>query len=94
LTFFELSSWAVALLLLAAVLGTTGLGLILGRRHLSERQREPFGVRTAHVAALDNRVPDAVIALEVIGAAVALGLLAAYLAVLGRGMATVMIAAG
>ena len=46
----------------------------------------------ARIAALSNRVPDAVIALEVLGAAVALGLLAAYLALVGQGVVTVLFA--
>ncbi|MFL6138880.1 MAG: hypothetical protein ACJ74O_13925 [Frankiaceae bacterium] len=48
------------------------------------------GVRAA---GLSNRVPTPVLVLEVAGAAVALGLLGLYLAVLGRGVATVMLAA-
>jgi hypothetical protein len=48
------------------------------------------GVR---VAALNNRVPTTVLLLEIIGAAVALGLLAVYLAMLGRGVAPVFVAA-
>ncbi len=50
---------------------------------------------SARVSALDNRVPTAVLILEVAGAALALGLLAAYLAVLGgRATAAVLLAAG
>ena len=49
------------------------------------------GVR---VAALSNRVPTTVLLLEVIGSAVALGLLAVYLAILGRGVVPVLVAAG
>jgi len=48
------------------------------------------GVR---VAALSNRVPTTVLLLEVIGAAIALGLLAVYLAILGRGVVPVLVAA-
>ena len=48
------------------------------------------GVR---VAALSNRVPTTVLLLEVIGAALALGLLAVYLAILGRGVVPVLVAA-
>jgi hypothetical protein len=47
------------------------------------------GVR---LAGLNNRVPNAVLWLELLGAAVALGLLAVYVAVLGRGLAPVVIA--
>jgi hypothetical protein len=42
--------------------------------------------QTVRVSALNNRVPGPVLALEVIGAAVALGLLALHLSVLGRGI--------
>ena len=50
-------------------------------------------MQTVRVSALNNRVPGAVLGLEVLGAAVALGLLALYLAILGRGVTTVLIAA-
>jgi len=46
------------------------------------------------VAALSNRVPTAVLVLELLGSAVALGLLAAYLAIVGRGLVGVLLAAG
>jgi hypothetical protein len=49
---------------------------------------------TVRVAALSNRVPTAVLLLELLGSAVALGLLAAYLAILGRGLVGVCLAAG
>ena len=49
--------------------------------------------QTVRVAALNNRVPGAVLTLEVVGAAVALGLLAFYLALVGRGVVTVVLAA-
>jgi len=48
------------------------------------------GVR---VAALGNRVPTPVLMLEVAGSAVAMGLLSVYLAILGRGVLTVLVAA-
>ena len=44
--------------------------------------------QTVRISALNNRVPGAVLALEVFGAAVALALLGMYLAVLGRGHVT------
>jgi hypothetical protein len=50
-------------------------------------------MQTVRVAALNNRVPGAVLALEVIGAAIAMGLLGVYLAVVGRGVVTVVLAA-
>lgn len=42
--------------------------------------------QTVRISTLNNRVPGSVLALEVIGAAVALGLLGLYLSVLGRGV--------
>src|SRR3954447_2584025 len=42
--------------------------------------------QTVRISALNNRVPGSVLALEVIGASLALGLLALYLSVLGRGL--------
>jgi hypothetical protein len=58
-----------------------------------ETLNEMIDMQTVRIAALNNRVPSAVLALEVIGAAVALGLLAFYLALLGRGVLTVLLAA-
>jgi hypothetical protein len=49
---------------------------------------------TVRVAALSNRVPTAVLLLDLLGSAFALGLLAAYLAIAGRGELTVVLAAG
>ena len=43
---------------------------------------------TVRVAALSNRVPTAVLVLELLGSAIALGLLAAYLAIVGPGPAS------
>ena len=59
-----------------------------------ETLNEMIDMQTVRVAALNNRVPGAVLALEVIFAAVALGLLAFYLALLGRGVLPVLLAAG
>ena len=47
---------------------------------------------TVRVAALSNRVPTAVLVLEILGSALALGLLGAYLAIVGRGMLAVLLA--
>ena len=58
-----------------------------------ETLNEMIDMQTVHVAALNNRVPGAVLAIEVVGAAVALGLLALYLAILARGVITVVLAA-
>ena len=49
--------------------------------------------RPSGSSALNNRVPSVVLAFEIIGAAVALGLLAVYLAILSRGVITVVLAA-
>ena len=48
--------------------------------------------QTVRVAALNNRIPGAVLALEVFGAAFAFGLLALYTALHGRGATTVVLA--
>jgi len=58
-----------------------------------ETLNEMIDMQTVHVSALDNRVPFAVLAIEIIGAAVGLGLLALYLAMLSRGVITVVLAA-
>jgi hypothetical protein len=58
-----------------------------------ETLNEMIDMQTVHVAALNNRVPAAVLTLEVVGAAVALGLLGVYLAVVGRGVLAVVLAA-
>ena len=69
-----------------------------GRRRASaprlyvETLNEMIDGETARVAALSNRVPTAVLVLEVLGAALALGLLAAYLAIVGRGVLAVSLA--
>jgi hypothetical protein len=54
---------------------------------------EMIDMQTVRVAGLSNRVPSEVLAVEVIGAAIALGLLAFYLALLGRGVIPVVLAA-
>ena len=59
-----------------------------------ETLNEMIDMQTVRVAGLNNRVPGPVLAVEVVGAAVALGLLAFYLALLGRGVITVLLAAG
>jgi hypothetical protein len=57
-----------------------------------ETLNEMIDNETVRVVALSNRVPTAVLVLEVVAAAVALGLLAAYLAIAGRGELTVVLA--
>jgi hypothetical protein len=49
--------------------------------------------QATRISGLANRVPNAVLFLEVVGAALALGLLAAYLAIVGRGVLAVSLAA-
>jgi hypothetical protein len=65
-----------------------------GPRLYVETLNEMIDMQTVRVAALNNRVPGAVLALEVVFAAAALGLLAFYLALLGRGVLPVLLAAG
>jgi hypothetical protein len=57
-----------------------------------ESLNEMIDGETARVAALSNRVPTAVLVLEVLGSALALGLLAAYLTLVGRGVLAVLLA--
>jgi hypothetical protein len=54
---------------------------------------ETIDMQTVRVSALNNRVPSVVLVFEMIGAAVALGLLAVYLAILSRGVITIVLAA-
>ena len=49
--------------------------------------------QTVRLSGLNNRVPDAVLWLELLGAAVALGLLALYLSMLGKGPIPIVVAA-
>lgn len=58
-----------------------------------ESLNEMIDMQTVRVSALANRVPSAVLLFELVGAAVGLGLLALYLAMLGRGVITVVLAA-
>jgi hypothetical protein len=52
-----------------------------------------FDAQASRLSALDNRVPGAVLALEVFGAAAALGLLALHISILGRGLIAMVVAA-
>lgn len=61
-------------------------------RLYTETLNEMIDAQTSRGAALRNQVPNAVLFLELIGAAIALGLLAAYLAILGRGTIAVFAA--
>jgi hypothetical protein len=56
-----------------------------------ESLNETIDMNTVRVSSLNNRVPGAVLALEVLGAAFAMGLLAVYLSILGRGVAAVLL---
>jgi hypothetical protein len=58
-----------------------------------ESLNEMIDIQTVRVSALNNRVPTAVLLFEIVGGAVALGLLALYLAILSRGVLTVVLAA-
>ena len=55
---------------------------------------EMIDMQTVRVSGLNNRVPGPVLWLELAGAALALGLLAFHLSLLGRGLFTVLSAAG
>ncbi len=57
-----------------------------------ETLNDMIDAQTVRKASLANRVPTAVLVLEVLGAAIALGLLSAYLAILGRGVLAVLLA--
>ena len=55
---------------------------------------DTFDLQNARLSALNNRVPDAVLWLELIGAAAALALLALHISLYGRGLAPLLVAAG
>jgi hypothetical protein len=57
-----------------------------------ETLNEMFDSEATRVAALANRIPTAVLLLDIIGSGLALGLLAAYLKLAGRGVAAVVLA--
>lgn len=57
-----------------------------------ETLNEMIDQQTVRVAALNNRIPNAVLTLEVFGTAIAFGLLALYTAMHGRGATTVFLA--
>ena len=57
-----------------------------------ETLNEMIDQQTVRIAALNNRIPNAVLSLEVFGAAFAFGLLALYTAMHGRGATTVVLA--
>jgi hypothetical protein len=57
-----------------------------------ETLNEMIDAQATRVAALNNQVPTAVVLLELLGACIALGVLAAYLALVGRGITAVLFA--
>ena len=57
-----------------------------------ETLNEMIDAQTTRVAALNNQVPDAVMFLEILGAAIALAVLSAYLALVGRGLTGLLLA--
>ena len=59
-----------------------------------ETLNDTIDAHTDRVTSLRNRVPSSVSLLQVFGAAVAVGTLALYLALLGRGLLTALIAGG
>ncbi|WP_029432240.1 hypothetical protein [Blastococcus sp. URHD0036] len=59
-----------------------------------ESVNDMFDAQTRRVAGLGNRVPSPVVLLQVVAAAVALAVLALHLGTYGRGVATVLVAAG
>jgi hypothetical protein len=59
-----------------------------------ESLNQMIDMQTIRVSGLNNRVPSAVLAVEVLGAALACGLLGVYLSILGRGLLPVVVAAG
>ena len=58
-----------------------------------ESLNEMIDQQGVRLAGLNNRVPNEVLALELFGAALGIGLLALYLAMLGKGLATAAVAA-
>ena len=65
-----------------------------GPRLYTETLNNMFDTHTSRVASLGNRVPTPVMILLVLGSAVAVGVLAFYLTLLGKGLATSLITAG
>ena len=51
-----------------------------------ETLNDMFDSQSTRVAALNNRIPGAVLALEIVGAALALGLLAFFMGIFARGV--------
>lgn len=64
-----------------------------GPRLYTETLNDMFDTHTSRVASLANRVPTPVMVLLVLGSAIAIGALAYYLTLLGKGLATSLITA-
>lgn len=64
-----------------------------GPRLYTETLNETFDTHTSRIASLGNRVPTPVMMLLVVGSAIAVGALALYLTLLGKGLATSLITA-
>ena len=62
-------------------------------RLYADSLNEMIDQQTVRLSGLNNRVPDAVLWLELLGAALALGMTALYLSVLGRGVGVIAIVA-
>ena len=58
-----------------------------------ETLNEMIDTHTSRVSSLRNRVPSTVVMLQVVGSAIALGVLSLYLTLLGRGIVTSLVAA-
>jgi hypothetical protein len=76
-------------------------GQALGRQSIQSAPRlyvdslnAMIDMQTTRVAALNNRVPPSISLVELLGAAIALALMALYLAMFSRGVVTVLLAAG
>src|SRR5262249_50330446 len=67
--------------------------LASAQRLYVDSQNATFDAQSTRLSSLTNRVPGAVLALEVFGAAVAMGLLALHISVLGRGLVAMLAAA-
>jgi hypothetical protein len=63
-------------------------------RIYTESLNETIDQQSVRLSSLNNRVPGAVLVLEVIGGAVALGLLSLHISILGRGTVLMIGAAG
>jgi hypothetical protein len=72
---------------------TAGAPVASAPRLYVETLNDMIDQQTVRVSALNNRVPGAVLGLEVIGASIALGLLALHISVLGRGLVPMLAAA-